>query len=152
MSELNKMFPEILIGYVNGTGVYLTPEKCNELSKLFSELEHYKKLNNEWVKEKIEGLNTFEEVEKMVELADKIAKENAMIVCGWCNEKFETYDQIKQHALGCKENPLVQRIEKYNHLFEKLFIFLEDHRLVRAHAKEMLIFNLEYRGIKDGKS
>ena len=53
MSELNKMFPEILIGYVNGTGVYFTPEKCNELSKFVSSIETtepkptYMNMNNE---------------------------------------------------------------------------------------------------------
>lgn len=39
MSELNKLFPEILLAYVNDTSCELTNEKCNELSKLAEKLE-----------------------------------------------------------------------------------------------------------------
>ena len=121
------------------------------LNKHIAELEHYKRLNEEWVHEKVEGLTTFEEIEKMVMIADKLNKSNASIRCGWCDAEFDTRDQVKEHAYGCKDNPLAQRIEKYNQLIVNLFSFLERDRLVRAHAKEMSEFIQEYREIKEGE-
>lgn len=115
------------------------------------ELEHYKRLNEEWAHEKVDGLTTFEEIEKMVMIADRINKSNASVRCGWCDAEFETRDEVKEHAYGCKDNPLAQRIEKYNHLIVNLFSFLERDRLVRSHAKEMSEFIQEYREIKDGE-
>jgi hypothetical protein len=40
-------------------------------------------------------------------------------------------------------------IKKYRYLIENLFAFLEQDRLVRAHAKEMSAFIQEYRGIRE---
>ena len=114
------------------------------------ELEHYKRLNDEWVKERVEGLNTFEEIERMVELAEKLGRKYAKewIHCGWCKEKFETREEVKEHLLICKSNPLNKYIQRYENLITNLFVFLERDRLVRAHASQMSEFIKEYRDIK----
>ena len=39
MSELNRFFPNILLGYMSDDGCHLTREDCNELSKFVSGLE-----------------------------------------------------------------------------------------------------------------
>jgi hypothetical protein len=79
-----------------------------------AELEHYERLKNEWVKEKVEGLTTFEEIEKMVKLSDRLQREQAInkIICGWCGAKFDTKEQVKEHLLKCNDNPLVQQIKE----------------------------------------
>jgi len=118
------------------------------------ELEHYKRLNEEWVHEKVEGLTTLEEIEKMAELAEKLSRKYAKewIHCGWCKEKFETREEVKEHLLICKSNPLNEYIQRYEKLIVNLFSFLERDRLVRAHAKEMSEFIQEYRNIKARKN
>ena len=85
-------------------------DEAVRLEKRGEYLEQYEKLNHEWVKEKVEGLNTFEEVEKMIMLAERLNKSNLSIRCGWCDAEFETREQVKEHAYGCEDNPLTQRI------------------------------------------
>jgi len=85
-------------------------DMLKEKQQRVQELEHYEKLIQEWVRDKVEGLDNLEEIEKMVRLVDDINRKNAGVSCGWCNETFDTKDEIKQHALTCKDNPLAQRI------------------------------------------
>ena len=85
-------------------------DHIEQQAKRIEELEHYKRLNEEWVREKVEGLTSFEEIEKMVMIADKLNKSNASIRCGWCDAEYDTRDQVKEHAFNCKDNPLAQRI------------------------------------------
>jgi len=40
MTRLNIEFPGILLGYVTNQGYTLSPEECNELTKLFANLEY----------------------------------------------------------------------------------------------------------------
>jgi len=93
------------------------PEALDEISRLqarVQELEHYKRLNEEWVHEKVEGLTTLEEIEKMVKLSDRLQREQAVnkIICGWCDAKFYTKEQITKHLLKCNDNPLVKQIKE----------------------------------------
>lgn len=128
---------------------------CDEIERLqarVQELEHYEKLLHEWVHNRVEELDNLEEIEKMVRLVDDINRKNAGVACGWCNETFDTKDEIKQHAMTCKDNPLAQRIIRLQTLIESLFVFLEKDRLVRAHANEMAEFIKEYRNIKARKN
>ena len=39
MNRLNQLLPEVLLAYVTNVDCVLSPEKCNELSKLVSQLE-----------------------------------------------------------------------------------------------------------------
>ena len=130
------------------TTVELAVREIERLRKRVHELEHYEKLLHEWAHERVERLDNLEEIEKMVRLVDDINRKNAGVACGWCNETFDTKDEIKQHAMTCKDNPLAQRIIRLQTLIESLFVFLEKDRLVRAHANEMAEFIKEYRDIK----
>ena len=48
MNELNVQCPELLLGYVTGSGCYLSSDKCNELTKLWSRNEYdYERLEIE---------------------------------------------------------------------------------------------------------
>ena len=40
MSRLNAEFPGILLGYVTNQEYKLSPEECNELTKLFAKIEY----------------------------------------------------------------------------------------------------------------
>ena len=108
------------------------------LDKRLAEFEHYKKLSEEWVKEKVDGLTTFEEIEKMVQLADRLSKEKAMIECGWCGEKYETRDQIKQHALSCKNNPVAQRLADFERLANEFVQFKAPDHMCRLRFIHLL--------------
>ena len=39
MSELNKKFPGILVGWLSGNGYIMPPEECNDLTRYVSGLE-----------------------------------------------------------------------------------------------------------------
>ena len=112
------------------SSVELMVREISRLNKRIAELEHYKRLNEEWVHEKVEGLTTLEEIEKMVMIADKLNKSNASIRCGWCDAEFDTRDQVKEHAYECKDNPLSKDIHRYQKLITNLFVFLEDRKSV----------------------
>lgn len=132
----------------SGQIAFIALDEIERLQARVQELEHYEKLLHEWVHERVEGLDNLEEIEKMVRLVDDINRKNAGVACGWCNETFDTKDEIKQHAMTCKDNPLAQRIIRLQTLIENLFMFLENDRLVRAHASQMSEFINEYRNIK----
>jgi len=106
-------------------------EKC-------AELEHYKKLSDEWVKEKVDGLNTFEEIEKMAQIVGRINEESVLIACGWCGAKYETRDQIKQHALSCKDNPVARRLADFEHLAEEFAQFKAPDHFCRLRFIQLL--------------
>ena len=116
----------------------LTAER-DYLDARCAELEHYERLSHEWVKEKVEGLNTFEEVEKMVKLAENINRESAkeIIYCGWCKAEFNTVKEIKQHAVICNDNPLVKRLAEFED-FARDFIELEYDNVLRERLEKIL--------------
>ena len=62
--------------------------------------------------------------------------------------EFETREEVKEHLLICKSNPLNEYIQRYEKLITGLFAFLENDRLARAHANQMAEFINEYRNIK----
>lgn len=67
MNELNVQCPELLLGYVSGSGCYLSSDKCNELSKLWSRNEYdYERLE-------IERDNLMTENKKLKEEFQKLA-------------------------------------------------------------------------------
>jgi hypothetical protein len=126
------------IAFLEQTINDLTAER-DYLDARCAELEHYERLSHEWVKEKVEGLNTFEEVEKMVELAERLNNENATnkIFCGWCKAEFNTVDEIKQHAVICNDNPLVKRLAEFED-FARDFIELEYDNVLRERLEKIL--------------
>ena len=121
--------------------IKLALDEIARLKARVQELEHYERLQHEWVKEKIEGLNTFEEIEKMFELADKVSKQLAIpiIHCGWCIAEFETQDEVREHLLTCKDNPLAQRIAELEcQLKSKQIVIESKEQTIREFAEKML--------------
>jgi hypothetical protein len=126
------------VAFLEQTIKDLTAER-DYLDARCAELEHYERLSHEWVKEKVEGLNTFEEVEKMVKLAENINRESAkeIIYCGWCKAEFNTVKEIKQHAVICNDNPLVKRLAEFED-FARDFIELEYDNVLRERLEKIL--------------
>ena len=116
----------------------LTAER-DYLDARCAELEHYERLNNEWVKEKVDGLNTFEEIEKMVELAERLGRQSAKewIHCGWCKAEFDTKVEVQRHLVKCVKNPLVKRLEEFED-FARDFIELEYDNVLRERLEKIL--------------
>ena len=120
--------------------VKMTEKERDYLDGKCAEYEHYKKLNDEWVNEKIKGLNTFEEIERMVKLAERLNKESAkeIIHCGWCKAEFDTKVEVQKHLIKCDKNPLVKRLAEFENMARDFVEYRAPDHVCRMHFEMML--------------
>lgn len=105
-----------------------------------AELEYYEKLSHEWVKEKVEGLTTVEEIEKMVELAERLNRQSAkeIIYCGWCKAEFDTKIEVQKHLIKCNKNPLVKRLVSLEQVCREFVTYQYPDAMCRERIKAVL--------------
>jgi hypothetical protein len=127
------------VSFLEQTIKDLTKER-DYLDARCAELEYYEKLSHEWVKEKVEGLTTFEEVEKMVDLAERLNRQSAkeIIHCGWCKAEFDTKIEVQKHLIKCNKNPLVKRLVSLEQVCREFVAYQYPDAMCRERIKEVL--------------